>query len=260
MKQRIITAIILALLLIPCLIIGGILFDILALAIGLIMSYELIHICDPKAKNYMYLISAVFMTYGLFIEKGLMISNEFTIILAIVLLVCHIFDDTVSFLRAGYYFLSIFVVSMGLHMIYQLRVIYGFEYILLLVLATFGCDTGAYFTGVTIGKHKLCPRLSPKKSIEGSVGGIILGSTLGIIYGILTGMKLTIVQLIIISFVLTITGQIGDLTFSSMKRTFNIKDFSNLLPGHGGLLDRFDSLLFNSMVFGLLLSLLKVVA
>ncbi len=260
MKQRIITAIVLAIILIPCVLLGGLPFNILAFVVGLFTSYELIHICEPKSKPYMYLISAIFVLYGLFIEKGLMISNEFIIILLILLLICHIFDESVSFLRTAYYFISIVIVSMGLHMIYQLRTTYGFDYIMLLVFATFGCDTGAYFTGVTFGKHKLCPRLSPKKSIEGSIGGIILGSILAISYGLFMNLNLTLMQLVIIVFVLTITGQIGDLTFSSMKRTFNIKDFSQILPGHGGLLDRFDSLLFNSMVFGLLLSLLKVVA
>ena len=145
-------------------------------------------------------------------------------------------------------------------MIYQLRTVYGFNYIMMMVFATFGCDTGAYFVGVTIGKHKLCPRLSPKKSIEGSIGGIITGTLLAVVFANFVGINMSIMNMILVSFVLTITGQIGDLTFSSMKRMFNIKDFSNLLPGHGGLLDRFDSLLFNSMIFGLLLSLLKVVA
>ena len=120
-----------------------------------------------------------------------------------------------------------------------------------MVLATFGCDTGAYFLGVTFGKHKLCPRLSPKKSIEGSIGGIVVGTVLASLFGHFFGINMNIMNMILVSFVLTITGQIGDLTFSSMKRMFNIKDFSNLLPGHGGLLDRFDSLLFNSMIFGL---------
>ena len=260
MKQRIITAVILALILVPCVLIGGIAFDILAFFVALGMSYELIKICEPKAKFYMYIISALFIIYGLFFEKGLMISNEVTIILAVVLLTAHIFDTSTSFTRTAYYFLTIFIVSMGLHMIYQLRTVYGFNYIMMMVFATFGCDTGAYFVGVTIGKHKLCPRLSPKKSIEGSIGGIIIGTVLSVVFANFVGINMSIMNMILVSFVLTITGQIGDLTFSSMKRIFDVKDFSNLLPGHGGLLDRFDSLLFNSMIFGLLLSLLKVVA
>lgn len=260
MKQRIITAFVLALILVPCVLIGGIAFDILAFFVALGMSYELIKICEPKAKLYMYVISALFIVYGLFFEKGLMISNEFSIILAVVLLCAHIFDASTTFSRTAYYFLTIFIVSMGLHMIYQLRTVYGFNYIMMMVFATFGCDTGAYFVGVTIGKHKLCPRLSPKKSIEGSVGGIITGTILAVLFAYFIGINMSVMNMILVSFVLTITGQIGDLTFSSMKRMFDVKDFSNLLPGHGGLLDRFDSLLFNSMIFGLLLSLLKVVA
>ncbi len=259
MKQRIITAIVLAIILVPCVLMGGIAFDILAAIVGIGMSYELIKICDPLPKKYMYVISALFILYGLFFEKSLMVSNEVTIVLAIVLLCSHIFDETMSFSRVGYYFLTIFIVMMGIHMLYHLRTVYGFGSIMLLVFATFGCDTGAYFVGVTLGKHKLCPRLSPKKSIEGSIGGIIIGTVLSVLFGTYIGVSIEFIQLVIICFVLTITGQIGDLTFSSMKRLFNVKDFSNLLPGHGGLLDRFDSLLFNAMVFGMMLSLFKVV-
>ena len=148
MKQRIITALILAIILIPCVLFGGIAFDILALIVGLGMSYELIKICEPKAKLYMYIISALFIIYGLFFEKGLMINNAVTIVLAVVLLCAHIFDESTTFSRTGYYFLTIFIVSQGLHMIYQLRSVYGFHYIMMMVLATFGCDTGAYFVGV----------------------------------------------------------------------------------------------------------------
>ena len=149
---------------------------------------------------------------------------------------------------------------MGFHLLYILRISYGFEYILLLALATFGTDTGAYFTGLKFGKHKLNPRLSPKKTIEGSIGGMILGTVISSAYGAYIHIgEIPLYLLIVSCFVLTITSQIGDLTFSSMKRTFEVKDFSQLLPGHGGILDRFDSILFNAMVFGLLLHFIAMV-
>ena len=133
------------------------------------------------------------------------------------------------------------------------------DYLLILALATLGADTGAYFTGMLWGKHKLNPRLSPKKTIEGSIGGIVLGTVLSVAYGAYSGVDIPFYVLLVMCFVLTMTGQVGDLTFSSIKRTFEVKDYSQLLPGHGGILDRFDSILFNAMVFGVLLYFVTMV-
>ena len=177
----------------------------------------------------------------------------------IILMACSMFDEGMNFLRLCYYFTSGVLIAMGLHMLYQLRLTYGLEYILILALATFGTDTGAYFTGMCFGKHKLNPRLSPKKTIEGSIGGIFLGTVLSAGYGAYIQIEMPIIWLIIMCFILTMTSQIGDLTFSSMKRTFEVKDFSQILPGHGGILDRFDSILFNAMVFGILIHFITMV-
>ena len=173
--------------------------------------------------------------------NSLMISTEIIMVYLITLLACSMFDNGMNFHRLCYYFTAGVLIAMGLHMIYQLRLTYGVEYLIILALATFGTDTGAYFAGMMFGKHKLNPRLSPKKTIEGSIGGMLFGTVLSVAYGAY------------VCLILTITGQIGDLTFSSIKRTFEVKDYSQLLPGHGGVLDRFDSILFNAMVFGLLL-------
>lgn len=115
----------------------------------------------------------------------------------------------------------------------------------LIVLSAFGTDIFAYFTGVTIGKHKLCPKISPKKSIEGSVGGI-LGSVLlcGIFGHFFAPEYLT--HCIIIAILGGVVSQFGDLTASIFKRKMGIKDYGNLIPGHGGILDRFDSVLFTA--------------
>lgn len=255
MKTRIITAIVLLIVILPCLIIGNIPFQIL---IGLIMAgmtYEMLSICDrPKASLYLYPVIGVFLFYNLFFVDSLMIPVEPIAIYLIVLLGFSMFDQNMSFLRVCYYFTVAVLIALGLHMIYQLRMSYGFEYILVLAFATLGTDTGAYFAGRFFGKHKLNPRLSPKKTIEGSIGGIILGVVLSVAYGAYIHINIPLPVFIMMCFILTITGQIGDLTFSSMKRTFEVKDFSQLLPGHGGLLDRFDSLLFNAMVLGILIN------
>lgn len=254
MKTRIITGLVLIAVILPCVIFGGIPFQIL---IGLIAGtavFEMLSICErPKANIYLYPLVGIFVFYSLFLEGGLMIPSDIIIIYLIVLLACSMFDDGMNFMRLCYYFTVGVLIAMGLHMIYQLRLSYGVDYMIILALATFGTDTGAYFSGMMFGKHKLNPRLSPKKTIEGSIGGMLLGTVLSAGFGAYIQVNIPIYILIGICLILTITGQIGDLTFSSIKRTFEVKDYSQLLPGHGGVLDRFDSILFNAMVFGLLL-------
>lgn len=115
----------------------------------------------------------------------------------------------------------------------------------LIVLTAFGTDIMAYFSGVFLGKHKLCPKISPKKTIEGSAGGI-LGSV--ILCGVFS--RIFIPELLVHCLIMGVLGgvisQFGDLTASIFKRKMGIKDYGNLIPGHGGILDRFDSVLFTA--------------
>ena len=112
-------------------------------------------------------------------------------------------------------------------------------------------DTTAYYSGKYLGKRKICPEVSPKKTVAGSVGGF-LGSTIGCgIYGLIIGNyipEVSIIHFFLIGALCGIMGQFGDLVASSVKRYVGIKDYSNLIPGHGGILDRFDSILFNAAV------------
>lgn len=116
-----------------------------------------------------------------------------------------------------------------------------------IIIAAWGTDIFAYIVGKTIGKHKFS-KISPNKSIEGCIGGIIGAVTLTLVYtlGINTylGMNISYLVIGLISCLLSIIGQLGDFSASSIKRYVGIKDFSNLLPGHGGMLDRIDSLIF----------------
>lgn len=257
MKTRIITALVLIVIILPCVILNGLPFQILIAIVGALGTFELLSICSrPKANIYLYILISFFVLYSSFFESGLVIPSQLIVVYLVILLGCSMFDDGMNFNRLCYYFTSSVILAMGLHMVYQLRLTYGLDYLIVLALATLGTDTGAYFTGMKFGKHKLNPRLSPKKTIEGSVGGIILGTVLSVGYGAYIGIDISLVNLVLICFILTLTSQIGDLTFSNIKRTFEVKDFSQLLPGHGGILDRFDSILFNSMVFGILLYLI----
>ena len=100
----------------------------------------------------------------------------------VALFAATIFDETLTIERTGYIFTMGVLIAAGLHAMLVIRNQYGFQYVILLALATYGSDTGAYFTGVLFGKHKLIPRLSPKKTIEGSIGGIVLGTLLSVGY------------------------------------------------------------------------------
>lgn len=124
----------------------------------------------------------------------------------------------------------------------------GFLYILLVIISCFGTDTGAYFVGRAFGKHKLAPIISPKKTIEGFVGGIAINVILYLIVGMVMNFGLQIPVslplLAVLGMVCGVLDQFGDLSMSAIKRNFAVKDFGNLMPGHGGVLDRFDSLLY----------------
>ena len=115
----------------------------------------------------------------------------------------------------------------------------------LVVITAFGTDICAYFAGVTMGKHKLCPIISPKKTWEGAIGGVLGSMILCLIFGLIF-MKDAIVLCLIIGFLGSIISMFGDLTASIFKRKMGIKDYGNLIPGHGGIMDRFDSILFTA--------------
>lgn len=115
----------------------------------------------------------------------------------------------------------------------------------LVILTAFGTDVMAYFTGYFLGKHKLCPKISPKKTIEGAIGGIAGSVILCSVFGYLLSEE-SMIHFIFIGFFGSIVAQAGDLTASVFKRKMGIKDYGNLIPGHGGILDRFDSVLFTA--------------
>ncbi len=121
----------------------------------------------------------------------------------------------------------------------------------LIFLSSWLCDTAAYYTGRFFGKHKLIPKISPNKTIEGSVGGMF-GSIIGcVVFGMIVknfDVNIELYHYMIIGILCGAAGQFGDLTASSIKRFCGIKDFSKLIPGHGGILDRFDSILFAAVV------------
>ena len=146
-------------------------------------------------------------------------------------------------------FFAVVYVGVMLSYVYQTRMLDGGKFhVWLIFLCSWGCDTCAYCVGVLFGKHKMAPVLSPKKSIEGCIAGAVGAVVIAILYtvamNLIYNLEYSYVLIGIITVVLSIAGQLGDFAASSIKRYVNIKDYSNLIPGHGGMLDRIDSLMF----------------
>lgn len=153
--------------------------------------------------------------------------------------------------------LGIVYVGVMLSFVYQTRMLEDGEFIVWLIfLCSWGCDTCAYCAGRLFGKHKMAPILSPKKTVEGAVGGVIGAGLLGLIYGLLT--QGPVIEYIIICLVGALISMVGDLAASAIKRNMEIKDYGHLIPGHGGILDRFDSVIFTApIIYTLAVSLIR---
>ena len=134
-------------------------------------------------------------------------------------------------------------------------------YLLLPFILSFACDTFAYFVGCTIGKHKLAPKVSPKKSVEGSIGGLVGNVLCGCIFVFVMnrwfGGSIGYGAMVILALACGVVAQVGDLSFSLIKREFGIKDYGKLFLAHGGVLDRFDSVLFVAPVIEIILQFVK---
>lgn len=152
------------------------------------------------------------------------------------------FFDLCAILVAG------ILIPLSLSCLLRLRLMeHGGGLVLIPLVASFSSDTAAFFTGLALGKHKLCPKVSPKKTREGAVGGL-LGGMLGMVlyrigFFLVTEVPLHISWCVALGLIGAALGQLGDLVFSCIKREYGIKDYGRLLPGHGGVLDRFDSVI-----------------
>ena len=144
-------------------------------------------------------------------------------------------------------FFGVVYVAVMLSFIYLTRSLPDGKFLVWLIfLCSWGCDTCAYCVGMLIGKHKMAPVLSPKKSIEGAVGGVVGAALLGVIYAAATQGKMA--EYALICAVGALISMVGDLAASAIKRNQNIKDYGKLIPGHGGILDRFDSVIITAPV------------
>lgn len=257
MKTRIITALIILACVIPPLLFGGWLIFALISFIIIAGGIELLALSEHKGSWPMIIkpvaIACVFvLTFGM--EE---IATALLGVIVILFLSIPVFTDK---FHAKDGFLCIAYIVFFYMIATSFLSIYGLNHLFvwMIIVATYACDTAAYFCGKFFGKHKLNVRISPKKTWEGSIGGWIFGAILSFLFGYFLIPEMTLLHLVLASTVLPITGQIGDLAFSAIKRCYSIKDFSDLLPGHGGVLDRVDSLVFNFICFHLILVVLSL--
>lgn len=150
-------------------------------------------------------------------------------------------------------YFGLFYVGMMLSYVYQTRMLsQGVFLVWLIFICSWGCDTSAYCFGMLLGKHKLAPVLSPKKSVEGAIGGVVGAALLGALYAVcirqFAGANADVLYYALICAAGAVISQIGDLAASGIKRNHEIKDYGRLIPGHGGILDRFDSVIFTAPI------------
>lgn len=269
MKTRILTAALGIPLLIPFLIAPCdwalvTLFTVMV-AVG---AYEILK-CTGLLKNMLVTVPTLLVAIAsqalhLLVRKGVMSGSQtYLSVMLLVYMVYFIVIMTVAVFSKGVVKLSVAMqtammtayVSFGFSALTLLRDFdkdYGLVLFLLAIILPWVCDAAAYFVGVFFGKHKLIPDVSPKKTIEGAIGGIAGGVIITALFGIIMhlgfGKTPNYVMLLLIAFVGCLVSQIGDLIASLLKREYGVKDYGKLFPGHGGVMDRFDSL-FTVAVF-----------
>ncbi|AHA05007.1 CDP-diglyceride synthetase [Pediococcus pentosaceus SL4] len=249
LKQRVITAVVVLIIFIPIVFLGGTLIEIAALALAVVAMSEVlimkrILLVTPEA------IISILGTLFLVAPKSWMhdlpsqINTPFvSLIFAIALMVRVVFSkNRFNFDDAGVLTLTMLYIGFGFNMFVQARTV-GLGMLMYLLLTVWSTDSGAYLVGRKIGKTKLAPQISPNKTWEGSIGGTIVAVIVGIIFSVTGLIHYGILATILMTLFLSIAGQLGDLIESSLKRYYGVKDSGRILPGHGGILDRFDSLL-----------------
>lgn len=248
MKQRIITAVIALMLFIPIVWYGEWPFVLLTYIMATIGLFELIKMYQWKQR---FIFPSIIGTVSLWL---ILIPEPFDffslskikilLILTIVLLIYTVAtENKFTFTEAGFLVIALIYISMGFYFFIHARFV-GLNYLLFILFTIWATDTGAYFIGNAFGRRKLWPKISPNKTVEGAIGGLTLAIIVASLFQLVNPFDVSFYLIISVAAVISIFGQIGDLVASAFKRNYDIKDSGNILPGHGGIIDRLDSLLF----------------
>lgn len=265
MKQRVLSGVVIAVVAISVLLLmNTVVFPIVWTVLAVMAVYEIEKVTQIKNKALVVLslaFSALFCLNECFRFVEVSYSAILAIYVLIMLTIMLIGYDITKFEHVAVAFFASVAVPFAFSIFVYLRDINvhsdgkfskteGIYLILLVLVCSWLTDVFAYFTGRAFGKHKLCPKISPKKTVEGAIGGIIIPAIINIIVlavfekFFFDGTIIPYWAMLIISPVLSVASMLGDLSASTIKRNFGVKDFSNLIPGHGGIMDRFDSCLF----------------
>ncbi|MGX7023385.1 phosphatidate cytidylyltransferase [Vagococcus hydrophili] len=251
MKQRIITAVVALAFFIPLIILGSMPLQILAAAMAGVGVYELFNMRGLEIKSLegaLAILGSVLLvlpkeTWFSFLPEKVDNVALFYLIVMFILMVPVFSKNTYTFDDAAFPVLVSLYVGIGFQNFIAAREA-GIQVLMFALFVVWATDIGAYFCGMKFGKNKLAPNISPNKTIEGSIGGILCAVVVAAIYLIFWPLPYNIVVMLVLTVLFSIVGQMGDLVQSAYKRYYGVKDSGKILPGHGGILDRFDSLLF----------------
>ncbi|MCZ2258791.1 phosphatidate cytidylyltransferase [Sporosarcina sp. G11-34] len=252
MKERILTAAVALALFVPLILVGGTPFTVAIYIMATIGLYEILRMKDlhlfslPGLFTWIVLIVMLMPTnWSNTIYEAIGYTKFELMFAAILMLLAYtvLVKNRFTFDHVAFSILGALYIGIGFYYLIETRN-FGIEYVAYAFIVIWMTDTGAYFTGRKIGKRKLWPEISPNKTIEGAVGGIVWAIVFACIFQYFLPVANSYLILIVVTIIASIVGQMGDLVESAIKRHYDVKDSGKLLPGHGGILDRFDSLLF----------------
>ena len=262
MKKRVISAIVALIIVVPIILIGGYAYYIGVGIISVIGFHELLKVREEEKKIPMVMKGITLLTYlaivmsaistqgGFSIDYRLFILNMFACLIPLIAMERKKYDaEDALFILAATLFLGI---SFSFLIVIRNMSLF---YLLYVVLITIMSDTFAHFWGTKIGSVKLCPNVSPNKTVEGMIGGTIFGTFIGAAFFLtFINPNASVLLIGVISLALSLVAQFGDLVFSAIKRRYGVKDYGNIMPGHGGVLDRLDSIIFAILAFSYLVA------
>jgi len=262
MKKRVISAIVALIIVIPLIIIGGYAYYVGVGILSIIAYNEIVSVREKEKKIHPFVKILTLATYLCIVMSSAVGGDSFNIdyrLFILDLFVCLL--PLIVFDRKDYDAedaLVLVAITMFLGISFNFLIIIrniNILYLIYVVLITIMSDTFAHFFGTKIGKNKLCPKVSPNKTVEGMVGGVFFGTFIGSVFFLtFINTMANSFYVIIISMALSLIAEFGDLVFSAIKRRYDVKDYGNIMPGHGGVLDRLDSILFAILAFSYLVS------